>query len=171
MARVEVPLFFSHVCDDHPLIRDTVQTLRLDEQRGGFPAIVPMFGCPDLSGQPAGTSVRDTWKRRIDDSRATVFFWTRNAPHSAGTAAEWTYESSKHRRLCLAVEEGATLPASVDGDAKRIALPVEVGFRGIWLGPRHQKPVNRYLMQFGDRPPKFRSELRAFANSLLTPLV
>ncbi|MGA8275709.1 MAG: hypothetical protein WB789_04905 [Thermoplasmata archaeon] len=169
--RAVVEVFASHVCADHGLLAEIGDRLRLAEHRGAFPRIELVFGCPDLSGSPPGSSVATAWKSGIDHSGGVLFLWTKDALYSEGTAKEWKYVKEAKRPYCMAVEEGAELPQDESRDPKRIKLPCYVDASGGILTVRTKRPAVRRFTPYGPDPVKFDSEVRAFAKSILKPLV
>jgi hypothetical protein len=176
MARAEVKLFLSHVCDDHVLVRDVRTLVHRNNDRGAHPIIRLVFGCPDLSGSPGGTSISETWKDRMEAASGVVFLWTKDAPHSVGTVREWEYNRDHaHKTFCMAAERDAILPKDADPDVRRISLPV------LWRVPpgapaipsllRPRPPKCRCLPLFGPARNTLSHEIWSFARILLVPLV
>jgi hypothetical protein len=108
----------------------------------------------------------------MEVSSGVLFLWTKDAPHSEGTAREWIHNrDTTHRPYLLAVERGATLPADADPDIKRIGLPV------FWWRPPgtfildNTTPRCRQLPPLGPARTTLAHEVWNFARSLLVPLV
>lgn len=175
MPRATVSLFLSHVCDDHVLVREIRVAIGRDNDRGAHPIIRFNLGCPVLSGAPGGSSISGTWQERLASSAGILFLWTRDAPHSEGTAREWRYNHDHaHRPYCFAVERNAILPGDADTDVRRIRLPVYLAppqgarRRNLFL-PR--PPNCKHLPVIGAARSEFIKEVSSFARSLLVPLV
>jgi hypothetical protein len=166
-----VKIFASHVCVDHALLRDIGGRLVAAEHRGAFPRIELTYGCPELSGSAPGTSVSEGWKSGIDQAAGVLFQWSKDAPYSEGTAREWRYVKDSARAYCLAVEEGAELPQDESPDPKRIKLPCYLTTDGGIVSLRTNRPPIRRFFPYGEDGPRFDREVRAFAKSVLKPLV
>jgi hypothetical protein len=114
--------------------------------------------------------------KRMDSSNGVLFLWTKDAPHSTGTAREWEYNRDiAHRPYCLATEVGAVPPKDADQDLKRIDLPVWWGHRpGTSMVPSLFRPAPRKyrrLRLYGNKRITFAREVWTFAKSLLVPIV